>query len=130
MVSHQTKEDLERELHSIFTQAIEQDRKINRQAARIDFNYKLPDGQECDTDMEVEKGEVLPAAGTKVKMILAPAVSKRGQSTGEGFDTVRTLLPMQVTCTYPHNPPRRSSAVSSHHRHGRHDRRRGSQFQD
>lgn len=88
------------DLRHIIESSIALDQEICRQAARVDWIYPPSGGQvPFDPDcMSVEMGEVASQPGQYVGVVIAPALKKRGKSTGENFETEYFLLKMNVTC--------------------------------
>lgn len=76
------------------------DKEICRQAACV--YWILPPSQDLvrfnPNYMLVENGEASPQPGQHVGLVMAPALMKRGKSTGENFETEYSLLKMGVTC--------------------------------
>ena len=89
------------QLHRILTDAIELDKEIGRQVARVEWVFP-EDGIEYDSaQMEPQKGDSPPKPGQKILLALAPAMKKRGKSTGEDFHVENLLLAAEVTCEMP-----------------------------
>ncbi|KAM7215781.1 hypothetical protein V8F06_008804 [Rhypophila decipiens] len=83
----------------IFQEAIDLDKEISRQVARIEWDFqKGHTGMELDlARMTVARDEGGCATTDKVRLVIAPRVIKRGKSTGNDFEVEHQLLPMQVT---------------------------------
>jgi hypothetical protein len=84
----------------ILDNALALDREISRQVARVDWVFG---SEEMSTmfdsrAMELEKGETPSTTNKEVLLVVAPAMTKRGKSTGEDFKVENTLLPMEVSC--------------------------------
>ncbi len=84
----------------IIANAVALDKEICRQAARLDWIFPHPhELVPFDPDwMAVEVGEAPPQPGQHVGVAMAPALKKRGRSTGENFEVEYLLLNMEVTC--------------------------------
>ncbi|KAK0641360.1 hypothetical protein B0T16DRAFT_393654 [Cercophora newfieldiana] len=89
----------DQELQHIYDDAINLDKEICRQVARIEWQFPCNE-QVLDFDpqcMVLQKGqEQLPTA-EEVRLVIAPRMVKRGKSTGQGFETENQLLPMEVS---------------------------------
>ncbi|EJT69635.1 hypothetical protein GGTG_12519 [Gaeumannomyces tritici R3-111a-1] len=49
-------------------------------------------------EMELEHGETLSTTDQQVLLIVSPAMTRCGKSSGEDFDQERLLLPIKVSC--------------------------------
>ncbi|KAG5745889.1 hypothetical protein H9Q70_011421 [Fusarium xylarioides] len=74
------------QLSAIITEAFALDKEISRQVARVIWRFNVP--------QQEEKADQPHAAPNKPDLVMAPAVFKRGKSTGEGFDHETKLLDM------------------------------------
>ncbi|KAF4502463.1 hypothetical protein FAGAP_1315 [Fusarium agapanthi] len=87
-VDHLLRKDRERsfknQLSAIITEAFALDKEISRQVARVIWRFNVPQPE--------EKAEQPHAAPSRPDLVMAPAVFKRGKSTGEGFDHETKLL--------------------------------------
>ncbi|KAF5634276.1 hypothetical protein F52700_5999 [Fusarium sp. NRRL 52700] len=72
------------QLSAIITEAFALDKEISRQVARVIWRFNVSQHEE-DADHP-------DAASSKPGLVMAPAVFKRGKSTGEGFDHETKLL--------------------------------------
>ncbi|KAF4436065.1 hypothetical protein FACUT_6756 [Fusarium acutatum] len=72
------------QLSAIITEAFALDKEISRQVARVIWKFNVP--------QQEEKADHPHAAPDKSDLVMAPAVFKRGKSTGEGFDHETKLL--------------------------------------
>jgi hypothetical protein len=70
------------QLSAIITQASALDKEISRQVARVIWSF----------DITQREKEDQPCNPNKAGLVIAPAVFKRGKSTGEGFDQEIKLL--------------------------------------
>lgn len=100
---------LDKDLQVIFDEAIKLDLKINRQAARVEYSFNSgAESYEFDeAQLQLEHGENPPLSAPTITMVLAPSFSKRGQSSGEKFNSFRILVPMKVTSSLPHSSVQR-----------------------
>ncbi|KAL4917370.1 hypothetical protein BDW62DRAFT_211229 [Aspergillus aurantiobrunneus] len=93
----------EQELTRIVEEAVNFDREISRQVARVEWEFPAP-GKEVVFNpelMRLRTGETIKKDKEKklVRLVLCPAMKKRGKSTGEDFAGPPTLLvPMEVSC--------------------------------
>ncbi|KAB8067987.1 hypothetical protein BDV29DRAFT_162829 [Aspergillus leporis] len=81
--------------------AIDLDREISSQVARIEWVLPSPEGLKFYSSMMAfMKGEQVPntSADTEVCVVVCLAMMKRGRSTGEEFQTENLLIPMKVSC--------------------------------
>ncbi|KAL2826691.1 hypothetical protein BDW59DRAFT_160883 [Aspergillus cavernicola] len=90
------------ELNRIMEEAIELDTEISRQVARVEWVFPKP-AQEVPFDstiMRLGTAEMLPKEKEKqmVRLVICPAMKKRGKSTGEDFQSESLLVPMEVSC--------------------------------
>ncbi|KAF5977538.1 hypothetical protein FBULB1_6470 [Fusarium bulbicola] len=76
----------ENQLSAIITEAFGLDKEISRQVARVIWRFSVP--------QQEENADHPHAALGKPGLVMAPAVFKRGKSTGEGFDHETKLLDM------------------------------------
>ncbi|KAF5253505.1 hypothetical protein FANTH_1576 [Fusarium anthophilum] len=74
----------ENQLSAIITEAFALDKEISRQVARVIWRFSVP--------QQEENADHPHAALGKPGLVMAPAVFKRGKSTGEGFDHETKLL--------------------------------------
>ncbi|KAF5536889.1 hypothetical protein FPHYL_12867 [Fusarium phyllophilum] len=72
------------QLSAIITEAFALDKEISRQVARVIWRFNVP--------RQEEKADQPHAAPSRPDLVMAPAVFKRGKSTGEGFDHETKLL--------------------------------------
>jgi hypothetical protein len=97
-------ESMASRLSDIILESINLDDQLCQQVAWLRWeSLKQPQSDHVfDTEtMELERGETRSSADGKVELVLAPALIKKGNSSGEGFDTATTLLKMEVTCEAP-----------------------------
>ncbi|KAL4944939.1 hypothetical protein BDV06DRAFT_185947 [Aspergillus oleicola] len=102
-----TDKSYEQELARILDECINLDREICRQVARVEWVF--PDaGKEVWYDsksMKLGMGEKFPVDKKYkqlVRLVICPALRKRGKSNGDGFATPATvLIPMEVSCEGP-----------------------------
>ncbi|KAK3946032.1 hypothetical protein QBC46DRAFT_370656 [Diplogelasinospora grovesii] len=91
-------------LCNIIESSIALDQEICRQMARVDWVFPPPPSSKDllvsfnPDDMAVGVGETTPRPGQYVSVVMAPALKKRGKSTGEDFEIENLLLKMEVTC--------------------------------
>ncbi|KAL6232784.1 hypothetical protein BDW75DRAFT_232501 [Aspergillus navahoensis] len=91
------------ELARIVEEAVKFDREISRQVARIEWVFPAT-ASEIPFDPDVMKlgtGETGSTEQEKrlVRLVVCPAMKKRGKSTGDDFGSPSTLLlPMEVSC--------------------------------
>ncbi|KAF4458500.1 hypothetical protein FALBO_14762 [Fusarium albosuccineum] len=92
-------------LKSILDDAFALDKIMSQQVARLEwvFDVKTLEKRGCRFDaetMEMDEGATdgVVDAGRKVCLVVAPALVKRGKSTGEDFDKERILLKRSVWC--------------------------------
>ncbi|CAM1509777.1 Fc.00g001120.m01.CDS01 [Cosmosporella sp. VM-42] len=90
------------QLEAIVDAACSLDKEISRQVARVIWVFG--DASALDvfdpTTMELETGDPKPKEGQLVRFAVAPAVIKRGKSTGEDFKFENDLMKMVVSCEY------------------------------
>ncbi|KAF5695333.1 hypothetical protein FDENT_415 [Fusarium denticulatum] len=72
------------QLSAIITEAFALDKEISRQVARVIWRFNVSQRE--------ENADHPDAAPSKPGLVMAPAVFKRGKSTGEGFDHETKLL--------------------------------------
>ncbi|KAF5703343.1 hypothetical protein FMUND_13042 [Fusarium mundagurra] len=72
------------QLSAIVTEAFALDKEISRQVARVIWRFNISRQEENDDHPD--------AVPSKPGLVMAPAVFKRGKSTGEGFDHETKLL--------------------------------------
>ena len=89
------------DLKAILDDAMKLDMEISKQVAKVswDFGDSKPRLLFDPEGMELERGEMPVKAGTEALVVMAPALKKRGKSSGEGFNVENTLLPMVVSCS-------------------------------
>jgi hypothetical protein len=90
-----------KQLDEILDLAFALDKDISQQVARVEwsYDYQLLKNTEFKFDPEtMELDEGSPRSAEKVRLIVAPALVKRGRSTGEDFDVERVLLKSVVNC--------------------------------
>ncbi|RDW79308.1 uncharacterized protein DSM5745_06160 [Aspergillus mulundensis] len=91
------------EIARIVEEAVKLDTEISRQAARVEWVFPAP-AKEILFDSEVMRlGTVEAESKAKekqlVRLVVCPAMRKRGKSTGDDFGAPSTLLvPMEVSC--------------------------------
>ncbi|KAL4962024.1 uncharacterized protein BDV14DRAFT_112200 [Aspergillus stella-maris] len=96
------------ELAKILEECINLDREICRQVARVEWVFPDP-GKEVQYDaksMKLVTGEKLAVDKKKdiqpVRLVVCPAMKKRGKSNGDGFAAPASMLiPMEVSCEGP-----------------------------
>lgn len=93
-------EGYQHQILGILDNALALDKEISRQVARVDwvFGIKKTSAMFDPTAMELEKGEKPSMANQQVLLVVAPAMKKRGKSTGEDFKVESMLLRMEVSC--------------------------------
>ncbi|KAM0240126.1 hypothetical protein ACHAP5_008046 [Fusarium lateritium] len=79
---------LKEQLYTIISQAFELDKEISRQVGRVNWRFKDP--QQMDKGDPVQKSE-------QIGLVIAPAVWKKGKSTGEDFHQETRLLEREVS---------------------------------
>ncbi|KAL3455941.1 hypothetical protein BJX64DRAFT_294551 [Aspergillus heterothallicus] len=104
------------ELHRILDEALKLDKEICRQIARIEWVYP-PLVKEVEFDpvtMRLGTGEVASKGDERqlVRLVVCPAMKKRGKSTGEDFNVETLLVPMEVSCE-PVNAPAGPASASA-----------------
>ncbi|KAF5548877.1 hypothetical protein FMEXI_4548 [Fusarium mexicanum] len=72
------------QLSAVITEAFALDKEISRQVARVIWRFTV--------SQQEENADHPDAAPSKPGLVMAPAVFKRGKSTGEGFDHETKLL--------------------------------------
>jgi hypothetical protein len=93
---------LSQELYDIFDQAINLDEEISKQVASVRWEFPvsedLSDGSLLfdEKRMTAERGQSRRTQATEVRLVVAPAMIKRGKSTGEDFGTENILVKMAV----------------------------------
>ncbi|KAK1497919.1 hypothetical protein CTAM01_07556 [Colletotrichum tamarilloi] len=96
-------DELGLEIERILHEALALDKEIYRQVARVDWiTYETPmifDPEQMEWEGDDEAGR----RDQPVRLVVAPALRKRGKSTGEDFDVDRLLLPMIVSRLGPGN---------------------------
>lgn len=97
-------------LKSILDEAFALDKIMSQQVARLEwvFDVRTIERRGCRFDAETMELDERAAdgvvdAGLKVCLVVAPALVKRGKSTGEDFDKERILLKRSVWCEKPSN---------------------------
>jgi hypothetical protein len=94
-------EGFTQQLHAILDAAFSLDLEFSRQVATMlwVFDNEGPAGGKFDpSKMELEKGEAHSKRCQEVRLVVAPALKKRGKSTGEDFGVESTLVKMEVSC--------------------------------
>ncbi|KAK1707740.1 uncharacterized protein BDZ83DRAFT_642692 [Colletotrichum acutatum] len=90
-------DELGSEIERILHEALALDKEVCSQVARVDWiTYETPmifDPEQMEWEGEDESGR----RDQPVRLVVAPALRKRGKSTGEDFDVDRLLLPMVVS---------------------------------
>jgi hypothetical protein len=76
------------QLSTIVTQAIRLDKEISRQTARVMWTFNV--FQEVETGDHAQRPR-------EIGLVIAPAVFKRGKSTGEDFNQETVLLEAVVS---------------------------------
>ncbi|KAM7207414.1 hypothetical protein V8F20_002294 [Naviculisporaceae sp. PSN 640] len=86
-------------LLQIFRDAIELDKEINKQVARIEWDFgPYPPRMKFDPQsMTATKVQEQSATTDEVRYVIAPRMIKRGKSTGGDFEIENQLLPMEVS---------------------------------
>ncbi|KAJ4253887.1 hypothetical protein NW762_010285 [Fusarium torreyae] len=88
LIRRDQEKGLREQLFAIISQAFELDKEISRQVGRVIWRFKDP--------QQMEKSD--PAQKSKqIGLVVAPAVWKRGKSTGEDFDQETRLLEREVS---------------------------------
>jgi hypothetical protein len=72
------------QLSAIIAEAFALDKEISRQVARVIWIFNV--------SQQEENADHPDAARSKLGLVMAPAVFKRGKSTGDGFDQETKLL--------------------------------------
>ncbi|KAH6884801.1 hypothetical protein B0T10DRAFT_564231 [Thelonectria olida] len=90
-----------KQLDEILNLTLALDKDISQQVARVEWSYDQRTLAETDfkfdrKTMELDEGDARSAK--KVRLVVAPALVKRGRSTGEDFDVERILLKRIVNC--------------------------------
>ncbi|KAL2133199.1 hypothetical protein VTI74DRAFT_2773 [Chaetomium olivicolor] len=93
---------LSQELYDILDQAINLDEEMSKQVASVRWEFPVSEDL-CggsllfdEKRMTAERGQTRPTQGTEVCLVVAPAMIKRGKSTGEDFDKENILVKMEV----------------------------------
>ena len=97
--SRPNKKGFGEQLHAILDAAYELDKEICRQVARIVWVFDYDSSAKTKFDpmtMELETGDRKLDENDDVYFVVAPAVIKRGKSTGEDFRSEDLLLKMVV----------------------------------
>lgn len=86
-------------LCQILREAIALDKEINRQVARIEWNFGVtwPPMKFDPKSMTATKEQGGPATTDEVRLVIAPRLVKRGKSTGDDFGIENQLMPMEVS---------------------------------
>lgn len=110
------KDILRDQISRLIAEALDLDKLINSQVAEVTWVSDLRQnaGRFNEDLMETEQGEKRQPEDSKTFVTLiciAPAMIKRGKSTGEDFDVTNMLLKMTVSCIprgshVPKLPPR------------------------
>jgi hypothetical protein len=92
-----------KQLDDILDAAFAVDKDISRQIAVVEwvFDFDILGETNFDPDtMELDRREMLPPGKEthEVRLVVAPALMKRGRPTGEDFDELHMLLKMVVYC--------------------------------
>ena len=87
-------------LTDIIMKSVDIDQDIGKQAARIDLAFLAsedPIGFDAGY-METERRGAASLPGQRVDLVVAPALVRQGESTGEDFEVQTLLLKMEVAC--------------------------------
>ncbi|KAF2649413.1 hypothetical protein K491DRAFT_721680 [Lophiostoma macrostomum CBS 122681] len=93
-------EGYEQQLLEILDEWLNLDKEISRQTASVEwlFQERWFNPVFDPSTMVLEKGEAPPKEKQHISLVTSPGVVKRGKSTGEDFENVALLLPMEVSC--------------------------------
>jgi hypothetical protein len=98
-----SKDGYEQQLLGILDEVLNLDKEISRQVAGVHWLFQerwFSPVFDAST-MVLEKGETPPEEKQHISLVTSPGFVKRGKSTGEDFDNVALLLPMEVSCWTP-----------------------------
>ncbi|KAM0212488.1 hypothetical protein ACHAQD_009789 [Fusarium lateritium] len=88
LIRRDQEKGLKEQLYTIISQAFELDKEISRQVGRVNWRFKDP--------QQMEKGD--PVQNSKqIGLVVAPAVWKKGKSTGDDFHQETRLLEREVS---------------------------------
>lgn len=97
-----TSPDIRAEVMNILQRAVDIDKTIRRQAARVTWRYCDPSSPFRSQQMSLTSGETNAEENQPVLMIVAPGLAKRGKSTGVDFDKETLLVLPEVSLTTYH----------------------------
>ncbi|KAF2826646.1 hypothetical protein CC86DRAFT_466502 [Ophiobolus disseminans] len=97
------KEDYKHNFMDIVDEALKLDREISRQVSYVEwiFNDRATARAFQPEAMELENGKRPSKNESDVGFVISPGVTKRGKSSGEGYEASMWLLKMEVTCEAP-----------------------------
>lgn len=91
------------EVMNILQRAVDIDKTLRRQAARVNWWYSKPGSPFEPQKMSLTNGETNARENQPVLLIVAPGLVKRGKSTGADFDKEILLMPLEVSLAPPHD---------------------------
>ena len=90
---------VEEQMSGLIQEALDLDKLFSKQIADISWTRGLYEGDDFDEEsMELQQGEKRTVDGQQVQLVVAPALIKKGRSTGEDYGTTNMLLKYTVSC--------------------------------
>ncbi|OQE46940.1 hypothetical protein PENCOP_c001G05696 [Penicillium coprophilum] len=104
--SHSDPEMLHSQLTDLIKQTVRLDQDLSRQVASIRWSFARGSSLEFNpSSMTLPSNYQKPSEALKVRLVLAPGITRRGRSSGDQFDKIVLLLKTEVTCEDPKPGP-------------------------
>ncbi|KAJ5163383.1 uncharacterized protein N7500_005213 [Penicillium coprophilum] len=100
--SHSDPEMLHSQLTDLIKQTVRLDQDLSRQVASIRWSFARGLSLMFNpSSMTLPSNYQVPSEALKVRLVLAPGITRRGRSSGDQFDKIVLLLKTEVTCEDP-----------------------------